>query len=82
VTEPSFAFEVKALLADALAIPSLTGIPDDAQLDVFSRWDSLAHIQVMMALEQRFTIELTPELILELTSLPKIVAYLQSLQAR
>ncbi len=41
----------KALLADAFGVKEKT-IPDDAAIGAFERWDSLAHIRVILGLEE------------------------------
>lgn len=44
--------QARALLADAIgADPAL--VPQDARIGVFERWDSLAHLRLILALEQR-----------------------------
>lgn len=51
-------------------------IPDDAALNGFPAWDSLGHITILLALQARFTLELTADTVQALTSLPRIADYL------
>lgn len=51
-------------------------IPDDAALMTTEGWDSLGHAQLMLALEEEFSVRLPTEAVIELQSLPEIVEYL------
>ncbi|NUQ50452.1 MAG: acyl carrier protein [Phycisphaerae bacterium] len=51
-------------------------IGDDASIMQTPGWDSLGHASLMLALEEEFGVELSEEAILELQSLPEIVAHL------
>lgn len=42
----------KGLLADAISADA-EAIPDDARVGAFERWDSLAHMHLLLGLEQR-----------------------------
>jgi len=55
-------------------------IPEDAALNHFERWDSLGHITILLALQSRFTLELTADTIQTLTSLPRIVEHIAARQ--
>ena len=49
----------RALLADAIgAEPAL--VPQDARIGVFERWDSLAHLRLILAVEQHIGRQLDP----------------------
>ena len=47
-------------------------IPDDATSEQVPGWDSLRHLEVMLALETEFGVRIPAETMLELTSLPAI----------
>jgi acyl carrier protein len=50
----------RALLADAIgAEPAL--VPRDARIGVFERWDSLAHLRLILAVEQHIGRQLDPD---------------------
>ena len=68
---------VKAILAREWKIES-DSIPNDAELNQYERWDSLGHISLMLALEADLGIEITAETVQNLSSIPKIVSYLEN----
>lgn len=69
---------VKAILAGEWHVPP-ERIPDDVALNSVSYWDSLGHITILLALQKEFGIEITPETVQELISLPKIIAAVEAL---
>jgi acyl carrier protein len=52
-------------------------LTDDASPDTVSSWDSLNHLNLIMALESEFGIELTPDDAMEMASVANIRAVLQ-----
>lgn len=72
------AFEqLRGTLAASLGVTSDTISSTTRQADL-SKWDSLAHINLMVALESTFDITLEVEDFASLTSVPAILAYLQN----
>ncbi len=67
--------QVKEVVAGALEVS-----PDQITVDLaygdIPEWDSMGHMNVMMAMEDRFGVEITTENIAQLTSLPILCAYL------
>lgn len=53
-------------------------ISAEAQLGELPQWDSMAHMDLMVALETRFGVEISAETISQLTSLPAIQAHIQA----
>lgn len=53
-----------------------TAIPDDAGLMTTAGWDSLGHANLMLALEEEFSLTLPTAVVIELQTLPEIVEYL------
>lgn len=51
-------------------------IPDTASVDLLPEWDSLHHIELMLALEAEFGVRIPTQAMLELVSLAAIEAYL------
>jgi acyl carrier protein len=51
-----------------------------AQLGEWPAWDSMAHMDLMVALESRFGVEINAETISQLTSIPAILDHLRSKQ--
>jgi acyl carrier protein len=68
--------QVRALLSEALQVCEDQITPDLAFGDI-PQWDSMGHMEVLMALENQFQIEINPDNITELVSLPTICDYLQ-----
>jgi acyl carrier protein len=66
--------QVRQLLADTLNLP-LEAIHEDSATGTLDAWDSLAHVNLMMAVEQHFDIELDVEDFLELTSVTTIAQF-------
>jgi acyl carrier protein len=62
---------VQTILADVLEM-SANEITDSITMDNTPTWDSLKHMELVVALEQRFNIELGPDEFLEMTSLKNI----------
>lgn len=66
---------LRSLLAQTLKVPADRITPDTVAADLPS-WDSLAHVNLMMSLEQAFDIMLEVEEFPELMSVPAILARL------
>ena len=66
------------ILADTFGLP-VAEIPADASMDKISEWDSLAHLNVIMTLEQEFHVQFSAAELIALNSLPAIE---QALAAR
>lgn len=67
--------ELRDIIAATLKIPIGSINEDSADGDI-AAWDSLGHVNIMMALEQAFDIDLEVEEFAELTSIPAILARL------
>ncbi len=60
--------DARQLLASALnTMPD--AVPDSARIGELDAWDSLGHLRLILALEDRLGRELTPETIIEVESL-------------
>jgi acyl carrier protein len=71
----------KRLLAEATgAEPAF--VPDDARIGSFERWDSLAHMRLVLALEQLVGRELDPDEVVEIESLDDVRAILEANHVR
>jgi acyl carrier protein len=62
---------VKRVVGSVLRVDPAS-IPDDAASEDVPGWDSLRHLEVMLALEAEFGLRIPAEAMLELTSLPAI----------
>jgi len=65
---------LKEVLGGVLELPA-SEIPDDASADTLSGWDSLRHLELMLALELEYGVHIPTEDMLELRSLEAIEAF-------
>ncbi|MCA1632230.1 MAG: acyl carrier protein [Acidobacteria bacterium] len=63
--------KVESLLAEVLQIPA-SKISDDLSMQDVEVWDSLKHMELVVALEERFGIELTLDEIVAMRSVREI----------
>ena len=66
----------RGLLASAMEMDA-ADIPDDAAIGRLDNWDSLAHMRLIMALEQHMGAPLTPDTVVGLGSLADVVTVLE-----
>jgi acyl carrier protein len=71
---------VDALIADALRIPA-DRVTDSLEFQGIPEWDSMGHLSLMLALEDRFEIHIPDEVVVELTNVPAIRAFVTNLGA-
>ncbi|NBV41442.1 acyl carrier protein [bacterium] len=64
--------QVKEVMATVFGIDATT-IASDASPDSLSNWDSLGHMNLIVALEERFQIRFTDEQMMEMLNLPLIL---------
>ena len=74
--ESSLREKVKRVMAATFRV-SAARIPDDANPQNVAGWDSLAHIELMLALEMEFRVPLPTEAIIELVTLEAIEGFLR-----
>jgi citrate synthase len=67
---------VEALIANVLRIPE-EEVTDDLEYRAIMEWDSLAHVHLMIALEEAYEIEIDIDFRITLTSVAAIRAYIQ-----
>jgi len=60
--------DVRRIAADVLRLP-LEGVPASATRDTVAGWDSLAHVNLVLALEQEFDVQFLPEEMMEMLSI-------------
>ncbi len=70
---------IRAVIAAALKL-SPERVPADAAMEALPQWDSVGHVNVIMAIEQEFDLYLEVEDFARLTSVPAIAAYLDTTQ--
>ena len=69
--------KLRRIVADTLGI-NAAEIRDETAMENTPTWDSIAHLNLVMSIEQEFGIQLTPEEMLELSSIEKIERKLSS----
>jgi acyl carrier protein len=72
--------KVKRVMAATFRVPA-EQIPDDATPETVKGWDSLGHIELMLALEMEFGVPLPTEKIVDLVNLEAIEGFLQGQEA-
>ncbi len=65
----------KKLLAEAIHADA-AAIPDTARIGGFERWDSLAHLRLIMALEETIGRQLDPDEAVQIESLEDVAGLL------
>ena len=71
---------VGSIVAATLGI-SRDVVTDDLSFSDIPEWDSLNHVNLMLALEQRLRTEIDEDLMVQLTSVRAIRAFAQSLDS-
>lgn len=69
--------DVRSLFAEIFKVDP-SQVEPDSQLGEWPAWDSMGHMDLMVALESRFGVEVNAETISQLTSLPAILAHLKA----
>jgi acyl carrier protein len=74
----STAFEqVRGIASDLFAVPSQE-ITADSSPETIKTWDSIQHLSLVLALEEKFQIQLSPDEIEQMTSIGAIARLLES----
>ena len=68
--------QVRMLVARELKL-SVDQVGDRAGSDTIERWDSMAHINICLAVQSEFGIEMSIDEIAESASIPALVALIQ-----
>jgi acyl carrier protein len=68
--------ELKQVIADALQVAAET-VADDSSPATLPQWDSLAHLNLVMALETQFCVKFTLDEIIELRDVATIRQLIQ-----
>jgi len=63
--------ELRQVLADVLHLEA-SAISETASIDTIEQWDSLKHLNLVLALEERFGVTLTEEQTVQILSYPLI----------
>ena len=76
MTEQDLQAEITPIAIQILQIPQF-----DSSVNITStpEWDSLAHIQLLSAIERKFGIQVSPDDAFKLTSADRLVQYLHAM---
>jgi acyl carrier protein len=75
VTSPTFE-RVRGIVADVLRVPT-DQISRQSSPETLATWDSVQHLNLILALEQEFTLQFEPEEMDEMSSVDHILAILE-----
>ena len=67
--------------ADVFGVPA-SALTADSSSETVEAWDSISHLNLMLAVEQTFDLRIEPEQMVELTSINRIAAAVGKLQSR
>jgi len=67
--------KLKQVLADVFGI-DVSEINNESSVDTIEKWDSLNHLNLVLALEEEFNVSVTEEQIVEMLSFPLVKAVL------
>ena len=70
--------KLKQVLADVFGV-DVSMIDGNASVDSIEKWDSLNHLNLVLALEEQFSVSLTEEQIVEMMNYPLVKAVLGEL---
>lgn len=66
--------DVKQIIAQAIGVP-IERVTDELEYGAIPEWDSLNHVNLMTALEERFCTSIDEDLMVELTSVRAIARF-------
>ena len=69
--------KVQAVLTEALRVEA-GEIGPQTEFGDLPQWDSMGHMEVMVALEKSFGVDITADTITELISVPAICTYIEA----
>jgi acyl carrier protein len=75
-TSQNLTNQIQTLLVESLRVPA-DQVTSELAFGDLPQWDSMGHMEVMMALEAQFGVEINADTIAALISIPTIVAYIQ-----
>lgn len=78
-TDQQILNDLRAVFAETFEL-DIAQIDPTAQLGEWPAWDSMAHMDLMLALESHFGIEINAETISQLISIPAILHHLKTKQ--
>jgi acyl carrier protein len=79
-TQNTLTDKVQVVLEEALRVDA-GAIGPKTEFGDLPQWDSMGHMEVMVALEKAFGVEITADTITELVSIPAICTYIEARDA-
>lgn len=70
--------DLRRLIAEVLGVPE-SEIDESFNIESCDQWDSLSHMGLVTAIEQQYSVELTMDDIVDMTSIEAIVTRLSEL---
>jgi len=67
--------EVKQLVSNVIGIPA-EELSNKSSIETMENWDSMAHVNIIMSLEQHYAITIAPDIAADLTSITSITDFL------
>ena len=78
-TEDALWVELRAVFVEVFHVPE-TEIAAKTQFGDMPQWDSMGHMDLMVALETKYGIEISADTISQLVSVPAIIDHIQTKQ--
>lgn len=69
---------LKSLMADTFGFAGTESISDSASMSTLSEWDSLAHVELLVGIKNKYGIEISPNEIGFTLTVPDLVAFIRS----
>ena len=79
ISDQSVFSEIQKIMADVFEV-DLADISTDIQFGDLPKWDSMGHMDLMLALETKFSIAISADSIRDLVSIPAILQAIQVVQ--
>jgi acyl carrier protein len=76
-TSETLELRVRRIVANTLNLP-LESVTADAHMGSLAEWESMAHLMLVLSLEQEFGRQFSPEEVEGMKGIPEIVAHLKS----
>ena len=69
--------QIRQLASDVFAVPAKS-VGKDSSPDNIKTWDSMQHLNLVLAVEEKFNLQFSPEEIEEMSSVGRISAMIES----
>lgn len=76
-TSDQLELRIRQIVADTLNLP-LDEVPPDAYMGSLAEWESMAHLMLVLGLEQEFECQFSPDEVESMKGIQAIVARLES----